>query len=48
METDLKTYGYTGAALLISAMNDIIPALQIISLVLAIIYTGINIYKKMK
>tara|TARA_R110000824_G_scaffold49549_5_gene139134 strand:- start:189 stop:329 length:141 start_codon:yes stop_codon:yes gene_type:complete len=44
---DLKTYGFTGVALLISAI-DIIPALQIVSLILAIIYTGINIYKKMK
>jgi len=44
---DLKTYSLTGFALLISAM-DIIPMLQIVSLVLAIIYTAINIYKKMK
>jgi len=44
---EMKLYSINGFALLISAM-DIIPMLQIVSLVLAIIYTAINIYKKMK
>jgi len=43
---NLKTIlGVNGTALFISAIN-INPYLQTISLILAIVYTGISIYKK--
>lgn len=43
---DLKIYGINLGALLFSSVSGINPYLQTISLVLAIIYTAIQIYKK--
>ena len=46
--TDLKIYGLNITALFASSemMSGINPLLQTIVLLLTIIYTGINIYKK--
>jgi len=44
---DLKIYAMNGIALAIS-ITSINPLLQTISLLMAIFYTGINIYKKFK
>lgn len=48
--TDLKIYGLNITALFASSdmMNGINPLLQTIVLLLTIIYTGINIYKRLK
>jgi hypothetical protein len=48
--TDLKIYGINITALFASSpmANGINPFLQTIVLLLTIIYTGINIYKKLK
>ena len=46
--TDIKTYGLNIAALYISALDNINPYLQAISLSLAIIYTLIQIHQKLK
>jgi len=43
----LKIYFFNGIALAIS-VTSINPLLQTVSLVLAILYTGISIYKKIK
>tara|TARA_R110000744_G_scaffold6534_1_gene22809 strand:+ start:81 stop:218 length:138 start_codon:yes stop_codon:yes gene_type:complete len=43
---ELKTYSLTGFALIVSSTN-IIPALQIISLLLACVYTIIQIKNKL-
>jgi len=44
--TDLKIYGANLIALVLS-VTEVEPLLQLISLLLAIIYTTINIYKKL-
>lgn len=46
--TDLKIYGLNITALFASSemINGVNPVLQTIVLLLTIIYTGINIYKK--
>ena len=44
--TDLKIYGANLIALFVS-VTSIEPLLQIVSLLLAIVYTTINIYKKL-
>jgi len=47
--TDLKIYGLNITALFASSdIAGINPGLQTIVLLLTIIYTGINIYKKLK
>ena len=48
--TDLKIYGLNITALFASSdmANGLNPILQSIVLLLTIIYTGINIYKKLK
>ena len=43
---DLKIYGLNIGAMLFSVVNEINPILQTIVLILTIIYTSINIYKK--
>jgi len=45
--TDLKIYGANLIALVLS-VSEIEPLLQLVSLSLAIIYTLISIYKKLK
>jgi hypothetical protein len=44
---DLKIYAMNGVALAIS-ITSINPLLQTVSLLMAICYTGISIYKKLK
>lgn len=48
--TDLKIYGLNFTALFASSplASGINPMLQTVVLILTIIYTGINIYKKIK
>jgi len=48
--TDLKIYGLNFTALLASSpfANGINPSLQTVVLLLTIIYTGINIFNKLK
>lgn len=43
---DLKIYGLNIGAMLFSVVNEFNPILQTIVLILTIIYTSINIYKK--
>jgi len=45
--TDLKIYGANLIALVLS-VTEVEPLLQLVSLSLAIIYTLISIYKKLK
>lgn len=45
---DLKIYGINVGAVAFSAIPNINPALQTIVLVMTIIYTGMNIYIKLK
>jgi len=44
---DLKIYGLNIGAMLFSFVNEFNPILQTIVLILTIIYTSINIYKKL-
>ena len=44
---DLKIYGLNIGAMLFSVVNEFNPILQTIVLILTIIYTSINIYKKL-
>jgi len=44
---NLKIYGINIGAIAFSYIDGINPTLQSISLILAIIYTAINIYKKL-
>jgi hypothetical protein len=44
---NLKIYAFNGIALAIS-VTAINPILQTVSLIMAICYTGISIYKKIK
>lgn len=44
---NLKIYGINVGAIAFSLLDGINPMLQTISLILAIIYTAINIYKKL-
>jgi hypothetical protein len=48
MITDIKTYGLNIVALYVSVLDGINPYLQAVSLVLAIVYTTIQIYQKLK
>jgi hypothetical protein len=48
MINDIKIYALNIGALYLSALENINPILQAISLVLAIGYTGIQIYQKLK
>jgi hypothetical protein len=44
---DLRTYGLTTLALIIS-MQNVTPVLQILSLLAATIYSCVGIYKRLK
>ena len=46
--SDLKIYGINVGAVVFSAIPNINPTLQTIVLVMTIIYTGMNIYIKLK
>jgi len=46
--SDLKIYGINVGAVAFSAMPNINPMLQTVVLVMTIIYTGMNIYMKLK
>jgi hypothetical protein len=46
--SDLKIYGINVGAVAFSAIPNINPTLQTIVLVMTIIYTGMNIYMKLK
>ena len=46
--SDLKIYGINAGAVVFSAIPNINPTLQTIVLVMTIIYTGMNIYIKLK
>lgn len=46
--SDLKIYGINVGAVVFSALPNINPTLQTIVLVMTIIYTGMNIYIKLK
>jgi len=45
---DLKIYGINVGAVAFSALPNINPTLQTVVLVMTIIYTGMNIYMKLK
>ena len=45
---DLKIYGINVGAVVFSVMPNINPALQTVVLVMTILYTGMNIYMKLK
>ena len=45
---NIKLYGINIAALVLTSVQDILPELQALSLVLAIIYTAIQIFQKIK
>ena len=45
---DLKIYGINVGAVAFSAIPDINPVLQTVVLVMTIVYTGMNIYIKLK
>tara|TARA_E500000331_G_scaffold52509_1_gene45885 strand:+ start:258 stop:416 length:159 start_codon:yes stop_codon:yes gene_type:complete len=45
---DLKIYGINVGAVIFSAMPNINPTLQTIVLIMTIVYTGMNIYIKLK
>ena len=45
---DLKNYGINVGAVAFSAMPNINPVLQTVVLVMTIVYTGMNIYIKLK
>ena len=45
---DLKIYGINVGAVAFSAIPNINPALQTVVLVMTIVYTGMNIYIKLK
>lgn len=45
---NIKLYGINIAALVLTSVEDILPELQATSLALAIIYTVIQIYQKIK
>jgi|TARA_B100000212_G_scaffold7669_2_gene5789 hypothetical protein len=45
---DLKIYGINVGAVAFSAMPNINPVLQTVVLVMTIVYTGMNIYIKLK
>ena len=46
--SDLKIYGINVGAVAFSAMPNINPTLQTIVLIMTILYTGMNIYIKLK
>jgi hypothetical protein len=46
--SDLKIYGINVGAVAFSALPNINPTLQTVVLVMTIIYTGMNIYIKLK
>ena len=45
---DLKIYGINVGAVVFSGMPNIKPTLQTIVLIMTIVYTGMNIYIKLK
>ncbi len=45
---DLKIYGINVGAVAFSVMPNINPALQTVVLIMTILYTGMNIYIKLK
>lgn len=46
--TDLKIYGLNIFAIVASLITEINPVLQTLVLILTIVYTSINIFKKLK
>jgi hypothetical protein len=45
---NIKLYGINIAALALTSVEGLVPHLQAISLLLAIVYTAIQIYQKVK